>query len=93
MYIDKKGGFKVYEKLDELLEENINFFTEYEDNYYIQLKVNNPWDEGTVWVANKKTEQVSYFGGFVDYIVANLTTKATPVNIEKFLRERKLRSA
>lgn len=93
MYIDKRGGYPVYENLDELLETPNNFITEYEDCYYVQPKFDNPWDEGTIWKVDKKTEKASYFGGYVDYITTGLTEKATPINIDKFLSERKRHSA
>ena len=94
MYIGTKNGMpEHYETLDELLAEPITLFTEYEDYYYIQVKSNMKFHEGTIWQVNKKTEEVSYFNGFAGYILADLPNKAKPVDVEKFKSKRVKKSS
>ncbi len=89
MYISKRSGCPVYETLEEIICQPITLFTEYGNNYYVQIKIVNPNDEGTIWVVDKDSERVSYYGGFSRYILDGMSEKATPINIEKFLNERK----
>lgn len=103
MTIDE-NGHTTYETLDEIISDGIDMLTECGDCYYVtSLKdphtvyVKAHKDERicgspTVWMVDKKTEKVAYFGEQFFYLL-EFKDKATPININEFLKERKRRSA
>ena len=84
MYICEGSGLMQYETFDELLNaDNLGIITENKKNYYIIINYDNQY-HNTVWVVNKKTQNVSqiYFTEYLVYIMDN----TTPVDL-KTLKE------
>lgn len=76
MYVCKQTGLTEYETFDELLDADIIEMTEYGENYYIRVKPQQFYDN-TMWVVNKRTNEVSFIL-FTQYL--RIKDKATPVN-------------
>lgn len=93
MYINKINGCVRYETLDELIDKPITLFDEYGDSYYIMLKCNEKYHEGTIWKVDKQSEKATYFGDFAAYILSGIEDKAAHINIEKFKSERVKKSS
>lgn len=79
MYICKESGLMQYETFDEILNAEIVQATEYGDNYYFIVKYDDIY-HNTVWVVNRKTEEVSSMS-LIDYMfISEIEDKATPID-------------
>ncbi len=85
-YDDGTEGI-VYETLDEVLNAEIKFVSEYDGFYYIKLKPDCYYDNGMLKV-DKYTGSVSYIY-FTQYLCTGIAEKAKPITVEEILNERK----
>lgn len=91
MYTNKESGMTVYETLDELLNCDIKFVSEYNGYYFIKLQPYCYYDN-SIWRINKATGEVSYMM-FTQYLCDGIANKATSINIEKIKNERVKKSS
>lgn len=77
MYKTKESGLTVYETLDELLNSDIEFVSDYNGKYYIGVKPESKYDN-SIWKVDKRTGEVSC-SSFIDYML-EIEDKATPVD-------------
>lgn len=105
MKISPKGNV-MYESLEEIINDGICELEE-SDNYYYVTSQKDPYIQAvrdiqgtgqvlcgseTFWKVDKKTEKVVDTMNYVRYAFGD-EEKATPINVDKFLSERKRHSA
>lgn len=90
MYKNKTTGLTVCENVDDMIKLGITVLYEDEDYYYILTKKEDFYDNG-MYKVNKATEEVSFimYPVFITEVENKPGTK--PVNIPRFIRERKAR--
>lgn len=83
MYKVQESGLEVYETFEELLNKGITAIWDYQDNYYIRVKLDDNYDN-RIWIVDKKSQKVSnmFFTEFMIFI----EDKATPVDPETLRR-------
>lgn len=82
MYVAKGSGLEVYETFDELINKGIFSAWDYHGKYYINLKLDDPYDS-RMWVVDKNTKKISDipYTSFLEFI-----DKATPIDPEALRR-------
>lgn len=78
MYLSPMGR-EIYESLDELIAKGITSAYEYDGNYYIGVKSNDPY-HNTIWEVNAKTGKVSDKNFIDDFILTGICDKAKEIN-------------
>lgn len=86
-----KNGFAVCENVDDLVNIGITGIWEDKDFYYVSYKKSDPYDGG-MYTIDKMTEEVS-FSLYLQLMFRGNLKNATPVDVQKFLSERRKRSA
>ena len=79
MYIDKESGLEIFETVSELINNEIIGAWEYNNKYYIRVKLKDNYDN-RLWVVDKVSLRVSdmFFTDFFE-----IMDKATPVDPNK----------
>ena len=83
MYVTEGSGLEVYETFEDLVNKGITAIWDYQNNYYIRVKLDDNYDN-RIWVVDKKSKKVSdmFFTDFFEFI-----DKATEIDPET-LRKR-----
>jgi len=78
MYLSPMGR-EIYESLEEMISAGIESAYEYEDNYYLNVRSNDFYNN-TIWVVNKKTGEVLDKNFVCDFILTGICDKAKKIN-------------
>jgi hypothetical protein len=76
------GWCEVYETTDDLIDKGIIAVWDYQNNYYVRVKLNDNYDN-RIWIVNKKNHKVSWmaFTDFFEYI-----DEAKEITPDEFIR-------
>ena len=83
MYVDSVTNVVIYETFEDLLDADIDFISENEQNYYIRIKSKAFYDDN-MWAVDKKTNKVSFIG-YINYML-NIMDNTKPVDPETLKR-------
>lgn len=83
MYKCKGSGLEVYETLQELIDKGITEAWDYQNNYYICVRLDDNYDN-RIWVVDKKTKKVSsmFFTEFMLFIM-DMATQVDPARLKR----------